>query len=182
MLRLRSLAALSVLLASAAAANVPAAAQEAEADSIAAPATERGTFDAPGWVMLRSGLIPGWGQAKNGKWLKALFVVGLEGLFFERLWFEYDRIDYYRERAHALPADEEAKRAYYWSKVERHRMHRRDYIWWTSLVVLLAMGDAFVDAHLRDFDVDLQYQTAPEGPDDAGQGSTSMRLSLGRRF
>src|SRR4029453_13732687 len=31
-----------------------------------------GRFDAPRWVMLRSAVIPGWGQLHNRSWIKAI--------------------------------------------------------------------------------------------------------------
>ncbi len=175
--------------------GAPAAPVESPADSVEAPGP-RGHFDSAGWVMLRSGLIPGWGQAKNGQWLKALVVIGIEAAFFERLHFEQGRIDYYRDRAAALPPGADEKHDYYMSKVERHERHRRDFTWWTGLAVLLAMGDAYVDAQLRDFDVNLQYEPEPQpggqtesGPAAAlkpaagpGFAGGTLRLAIGRRF
>jgi hypothetical protein len=173
--------------------GAPAAPVEAPADSAGAR-PRRGTFDAAGWVMLRSGLVPGWGQAKNGRWFKALVVVGIEGAFFERLRFEQGRIDYYRDRAAALPPGEDAKHAYYMHKVERHQAHRRDFTWWTGLAILLSMGDAYVDAQLRDFDVEIQYEPEPgsepgseKGTEAGGSGVMSglggtLRLAISRHF
>ena len=37
-----------------------------------------GRFDKPHWVMLRSAVVPGWGQAHNGAWLKAIAIGGSE--------------------------------------------------------------------------------------------------------
>ncbi len=157
----------------------PANRSPAVADS-ARLAPRRAYFDRSGWVMARSALIPGWGQAKNAKWLKALIVAGIEGAFFERLVFENGRVHYYRDRAAELPAEQEGKRAYYEAKVERHEDHRRDFIWWTSLAVALAMGDAYVDAQLRDFDVELQAEPEPVGASEGG--GLRLRLSIGRHL
>jgi hypothetical protein len=142
--------------------------------------SRHGTFDASGWVMLRSGLIPGWGQAHNGRWLKALAVAGIEAALIERLVFEQGRVEYYQDRAAELPPEEEEKRAYYESKVDRHESHRRDFIWWTSLAVVLAMGDAYVDARLRDYDVELQAEPEPGAA--GGAAGVRVRLSVSRRF
>jgi len=169
--------------------GAPAAPLEAPADSSGVQ-PQRGYFDAPTWVMARSGLVPGWGQAKNGQWLKAVVVAGIEAAMFERLRFERGRIHHYRERAAVLPAEEKEKHDYYMSKVERHKNHRRDYIWWTGLAILLSMGDAYVDAQLRDFDVNLQYEPEPQPGEPTESGDTSalagsggtIRLAIGRRF
>src|SRR5439155_1609948 len=45
----------------------------------AAPDTARlSRFEVPRWVMLRSLVVPGWGQLYNGSWFKALAVAGGE--------------------------------------------------------------------------------------------------------
>jgi hypothetical protein len=38
-----------------------------------------GRFDAPGWVMLRSLAVPGWGQFQNRAWFKCVVLGGLDG-------------------------------------------------------------------------------------------------------
>ncbi|MCK4303381.1 MAG: hypothetical protein KAY24_04020 [Candidatus Eisenbacteria sp.] len=137
-----------------------------------------GRFDTPTWVALRSLVMPGWGQAKNGAWLKALLVAGVEMAFIERLVFENRMVHEYRDKALADPSEA----AFYQMKTERHESHRRDFIWWTSFLVALAMGDAYVDAHLHDFDVRLQAEPSIEpGGQDESVG-LAVRVSLGLRF
>lgn len=151
----------------------PARAEEDEAP--------RGRFDAPAWVMLRSALIPGWGQAKNGEWFKVLLAVGLEATFAERLRFEHCMVQRYEQRllwAEERGAGEIELDQLRW-KVEKHENHRRDFIWWTSMLVVLSMGDAFVDAHLKSFDVQLQTEPAEDDPPAQG---THLRVGLVYRF
>ncbi len=141
-------------------------------------ASSQGTFDAPTWVALRSLVIPGWGQAKNGMWWKAILVAGIEGAMIERLHFEDRMVHEYRDKQRDYPEQAD----FYERKEDRHKGHRRDFIWWTSLFVLLSMGDAFVDAHLQSFDVTLDGIPAPvEGADTHAQG-LSMRLGVGWRW
>jgi len=122
-----------------------------------------GTFDAPTWVALRSLVVPGWGQAKNHSWIKALLVAGIEGAFIERLYFEDRLVQEYRKKRY----DDPDQADFYERKEERHKGHRRDFIWWTSLFVALSMGDAFVDAHLKGFEIDLGPGTEPD-PEQTG--------------
>lgn len=163
-------------------------AQEQEAKVPEQPATEMsatpsGRFDAPTWVMFRSLAFPGWGQAKNGTWLKALIVAGIEVAFIERLVYENRMVHEYRDKAAACPPESDEKADYYRQKQERHESHRRDFIWWTSLFVLLSMGDAYVDAHLRAFDVRLQAEPeVGEGDGDGESAALSLRISLALRF
>jgi Family of unknown function (DUF5683) len=137
---------------------------------------ELGYFDTPTWVMMRSLAVPGWGQVHNRSWLKALFVVGVEGAMIERLLYEKNRVHYYRNLKYERPDEAD----YYQMKEDRHKGHRRDFIWWTSLFVFVSMWDAYVDAHLKYFDVELQ--TSPEVFEGAVPEETvdlSLRLSFG---
>jgi hypothetical protein len=130
-------------------------------------------LDAPTAVMARSLLFPGWGQAKNGMWVKAVAVAAIETSLLERVFFE-DRIARrYGTLAERLPVDDPA-RVPYDQGLARHRAHRRDFIWWTSLFALLSMGDAYVDAHLKRFDVRLQDSASPSGP----PGGVRLEISL----
>lgn len=145
------------------------------------PIAPGGRFDAPAWVMLRSALVPGWGQAKNGEWLKVLLAVGLEATFAERLRFEHCMVQRYEQRllwAEVRGAGAIERDQLRW-RVEKHENHRRDFIWWTSMLVVLSMGDAFVDAHLKGFDVRLQAE--PAGGEAAPEES-GVRLGLVYQF
>ncbi len=136
-----------------------------------------GRFDSPMWVMMRSAVVPGWGQLKNGSYLRALVVIGLEAAFFERLYFENRMVREYRDKA--KHASDESLVAFYQSRVDRHKGHRRDFIWWTSVLIGLSMGDAYVDAHLKQFDVRLQVEPdmgSTEAPD------PGVRLGLSLSF
>jgi len=138
-----------------------------------------GFLGAPSWVLLRSFLVPAWGQVHNRAWIKALVVAGIEGAMIERLLYERRRVHHYRALAYERPLEAD----YYFAKERRHRLHRRDFIWWTSLFVFMSMWDAYVDAHLKFLDVDLQ--TDPEifqDPENDTQPALSLRLSLRTNF
>ncbi|MBP7669068.1 MAG: hypothetical protein KA123_00610 [Candidatus Eisenbacteria bacterium] len=159
-----------------------AASPPASVDSAAAEG-KPGRFDSPTWVMARSLIVPGWGQAKNGAWWKAIAVAGIEGALLERLFYEA-RVSRDFERKAARFPEGSDERARYLSKSEKHARHRRDFTWWTALFVILSMGDAYVDAHLQRFDVSLQggEDIDPETGGDGGGGSgpapPGIRLGL----
>jgi hypothetical protein len=108
--------------------------------------------------MLRSMVVPGWGQLYNGKPLKALIYAGAQLGFIWGAHVQNDRYHYYRHLGWEVDAD--------FYKNDRNRQ-----LWWLFGVTLLSMGDAFVDAHLYGFDIsdDLSINISPSvSPDFAG--------------
>jgi len=84
-------------------------------------------------------LIPGMGQAYNGKWVKSALVIGLEASVFIS-W--QDNLEKHRD--------------YYNNDypLNRHRYleKRNKFAWWMGIIYIYAMIDAIVDAHLHSFD------------------------------
>jgi uncharacterized protein DUF5683 len=124
-------------------------------------------------VMLRSAVLPGWGQAYNGKYWKTVIVVGGEGFLIykalQELGKENDAIALLSTLEPGTPeydAAQEARDTHYNLKV--------NYIWWTIAAHLLQMADAYVDAHLADFEADLGPGTGP--------GDTRVVLAYRTRF
>jgi hypothetical protein len=155
--------------------DAPPPARSAEADTT--HISPRG-FDTPTWVMVRSALFPGWGQAKNGAWLKALLVAGIESAFLERLYYEDRMTGIYRARAAATPVISE-EHAIWDAKTRRHIGHRRDFTWWTGLLIAVSITDAYVDAQLRGFDVRLEGAPEDAGDPAPGQrGATGLQVAL----
>jgi hypothetical protein len=109
-------------------------------------------FSTPFWVMMRSAIVPGWGQLHNGKWWKAILLGGAESAFIYGVFYEDHLADQAAEKSRQRP-DEES----FWRSVSsRHKANKRDYLWWGAFTILLSVGDAYVDAHLRGFDVEFR--------------------------
>ncbi len=90
----------------------------------------------PTGAMLRSLLVPGWGQFYNGKWFKGLLVAGTEiGL----------GINAYILNQWAQEATSEEYRLFY---LENRNLS----FWLLGATILYSMADAYVDAHLYNFD------------------------------
>jgi hypothetical protein len=101
---------------------------------------------------MRSVAIPGWGQAYNRKWFKTLVFGGTESGFIYGIVNE-DRLAQDAARLGGRYPGE----ASYWGRVsEDHKARKKDYIWWGAFTLLLSMGDAFVDAHLKGFDAEFR--------------------------
>lgn len=106
----------------------------------------------PTGAMIRSAVFPGWGQWYNGKKLKALIVFGVEaGIVLDALRLE---------RKVNTSSGEERD---FW--LDRRNLR----FWWLGAAILLSMLDAYVDAHLADFDESPTVVFVPSPPA-AGDG------------
>jgi hypothetical protein len=101
----------------------------------------------PTGAMLRSMVVPGWGQWYNEKRLKAAVVMGAElGLVVD-----------------AIVQNQLAARSDYDYEREYYRNNRSLAIWWLGAAILYSMADAYVDAHLFDFDERPELTMGPGG-------------------
>ena len=176
-----------------------------------------GRFDQPRWVMLRSLLVPGWGQVHNRAWIKAILVAAGDGALRVRFFrderrlnglnrdaagrlgdlnaaigdtttagTEYrdallsgdqQRIDAAQAALNAANLRLNAASGAYNTVVSAYNalletsINRR---WLVGGVVLYALIDAYVDAHFKNFDVNLQFDPALPG----GTGTPGARLQI----
>lgn len=97
--------------------------------------SQRVTKD-PRGAMIRSVLVPGWGQFYNEKWFKGIIIAGAEcGLV-----------------ANAIVQNQFAVHAKTTLDREFYVNNRNLSYWWLAGVILYSAIDAYVDAHLFDFD------------------------------
>jgi hypothetical protein len=111
----------------------------------------------PKGAMLRSALLPGWGQWYNGsKWKCGLVIAGAAGL----------GVNIAVQNRRASESATDAEREYYVN-------NRNLAIWWLAGLYALTLVDAYVDAQLWHFD------TGPEpGWGNPGGGAAGVRLSV----
>lgn len=90
----------------------------------------------PAGAMIRSAVVPGWGQFYNGKWFKGIVIAGVEaGLLTNAVVLHQ----------YMQAAETQEERDFYWD-------NRNLSLWWLGASILYSMADAYVDAHLSDFD------------------------------
>lgn len=106
-----------------------------------------GGISVPTRAMLYSAVIPGGGQVYNKAWVKAGVVMGVQGYLIG------SAIHHDRQRAHYHDLVVAGNNPVW------NTAHEKDYqkrlnndIWWIGITMGLSMIDAFVDAHLADFD------------------------------
>ena len=101
----------------------------------------------PRGAMLRSVFVPGWGQFYNGKWFKGIVIAGTEcGIVIN-----------------SIIQNEYAKKSVTSLEREFYIDNRNLSYWWLAGAILYSAVDAYVDAHLYDFDEspDLSLKLVP---------------------
>lgn len=153
-------------------------------------------YPKPGRAALLSLILPGAGQAYNKRWWKLPLVYGALG---GMLWLEVDNVrqyralrDNYRLLVDGDPDTNPSEFPYTQidaTTMKSYRDQWRRYVEQTSLalglVYLLQVTDAFVDAHLRNFDVsdDLSLRFHPKLDATTGLGPAfgfGVSLQFGR--
>jgi len=123
------------------------------------------SFKSPKGALLRSAIIPGWGQLYLNKPVKSVLFISAEAFVIYKT-THYNKIyGYVEETKDALGVeawgelDEKGKREKVKEKTEydlkinswRPREKRNKYSWWCFGIYLIGMLDAYVDAHLLNF-------------------------------
>ena len=124
----------------------------------------------PMGALLRSVAVPGWGQYYNHKYIKSAVVFGAETFFIVKAvhWWKKTEDQYNSIQQ----TDDKSQQDTRYKIYRSYRTSRDDYLWAVGLTVFLSMFDAYVDAHLAGFDVDIT-------PDfEAPKDGASIRLSL----
>ncbi len=120
--------------------------------------------------MLRSLALPGWGQFYNGQWFKALIVVGAQSALV-------GYAVHYNNKSRIFPEGSSGR--------EDSLDRRNGMFWLMALTKLLSMVDAYVDAHLYDFDAGpdlaLQLGTIPSHGQTVN-GGPLLGVSLSANF
>lgn len=144
----------------------------------------------PRAVMLRSLVVPGWGQAYNHAWFKAVGVAGTEGWLISSVLHDRSQLNGLRDQANA--AAQLHDEAAYIAAVNRYNSRLDGYVggqWLLGGLLAYALIDAYVDAHFRRFE--LEFQSDPALPRDiapedgrggAPPGDSGGRLSLRWHF
>ena len=127
-------------------------------------------------ALLASAAYPGLGQLLNGTEVKAA-VVGATGAFLAARLLLEDRWT-----RHSLRRYRETGEQDYFDEYSEHFDRRQTLMWWAIVAALYGLADAYVDAHLADFDEPLSpsLEGALGGPS-AGDPS-AIRVGVAVRF
>jgi hypothetical protein len=138
----------------------------------------------PRFVMARSLLVPGWGQAHNHAWIKAILIAGVEAVFITQMVQQQSDLDRLLTQIDAArqAGDTEGEAALV-NEYNSVLDDRTGNAWKLGAVIAYSMLDAYVDAHFRGFDVKFRHDPAlPAGASPAGlntgAGGPGVRLAL----
>ena len=132
----------------------------------------------PTRVMFQSLLLPGWGQVSNGSPLKAGLFAGVYGGFVGwAVAANQKKQDAVGSFNAAATPEEQAR---WQSDIDHYTEIRNSRIWLAGLTAVAAMADAFVDAHLRNFDdrMDADVAILPQ----PGGIAVHVRVPWGKPF
>jgi hypothetical protein len=133
-------------------------------------------FNRPRWVMLRSLVLPGWGQVHNHAWLKAGAVAGTQAWLITSLIHDKRTLDDLKREVDAAGAagDDLLQQ----DLVDRYNTRLSSYQsrqWLLGGVVVFALLDAYIDAHFRNFKI--EFESDPALPSGASTGG-DLRIGV----
>jgi len=103
----------------------------------------------PTGALLLSVAIPGGGQFYNRKYIKSFLYGGTEVYLIKYVYWRWKQMD--EHWRNFKNAGDDITKAQQFALFEKKRDSRNTHIWLTALVVFVSMFDAYVDAHLADF-------------------------------
>ena len=133
---------------------------------------------------VRSAAVPAWGQLTNGKSTKAVVLLSVQTYIYTRVVLESRRAGESQRRAEWLRRmdTEDAVVASLLTAAEvssqEHFDRRRNLLFWAIVAGFYGAIDAYIDAHLGDFEGDLEKDGALFARVDPGEGA----VELGLRF
>jgi hypothetical protein len=107
----------------------------------------------PTGALLRSLAVPGWGQLYNDRYIKAGIIAGLETFLIYQTAYYWERTSTYEDLYTSDTND--ISRNNKFLQYDRYRDLRNQHIWLLGITVFYSIFDAYVDAHLKNFDVDI---------------------------
>ncbi|UCC81091.1 MAG: hypothetical protein JSW64_06960 [Candidatus Zixiibacteriota bacterium] len=105
----------------------------------------------PTGALFRSLFVPGWGQFYNGKYIKAVVIAGIEVYLINEVYTHWHKANLH-EKHFTNAFDYPVYQAEEFAKYEKELDRRGNATWFLAATVFLSMFDAYVDAHLSDFD------------------------------
>lgn len=104
--------------------------------------------------MLYSAFIPGGGQIYNHAYVKAGIVIGVQGYLIGSTVYHDAKVQDFKQKLKTT--NDAYLQQRYRDQRDDYRARRTSDIWWMGITAALSVLDAYVDAHLADFDAQKQ--------------------------
>ena len=108
----------------------------------------------PWLAVLFSAVVPGLGQVYNQSYWKVPLILGLTGYLGYQF---YDNYKKYKDYSNQYAASQTPEKPYGDLNLQElrefYRNQRDDFVWYFTIVYVVNLVDAYIDAHLFDFDV-----------------------------
>ena len=127
----------------------------------------------PTGALLRSAVVPGWGQFYTESYVKAAVIGSLETFLIYQTVYYWKRTSKYED---LYTGDTTETRASKYIQFDRYRDLRNQHLWFLGITIFYSMFDAYVDAHLKNFKIDLTPDFDSSGED------VAMWLTLKYQF
>lgn len=108
----------------------------------------------PTHAMLYSAFIPGGGQFYNHAYVKAGIVIGVQGYLAGNTLYHNAKVQDFKKKLDS--AEDAYLQQHYQDQIDEYRARRTSDIWWMSITAVLSVLDAYVDAHMMDFEAEKQ--------------------------
>ncbi|MGQ0722147.1 MAG: DUF5683 domain-containing protein [Candidatus Eiseniibacteriota bacterium] len=107
---------------------------------------------------VQSAVFPAWGQVANGRKVKAAVLFGFQTYIWTRVVVQTQRGREWQQEVDRLEAagGSSAEVAHAEALAEEHFDTRRDLLFWAIIGSFYGALDAYIDAHLGDFDRELE--------------------------
>ncbi|MCB5262870.1 MAG: DUF5683 domain-containing protein [Candidatus Cloacimonetes bacterium] len=104
----------------------------------------------PTHAMLYSAFIPGGGQIYNQAYVKASVVIGMQTYLISTALYHDSKAQDFSSKA--ASSSDIYLVEHYRQRADKHKEKRTSDIWWIGITAALSVLDAYVDAHLADFE------------------------------
>ncbi len=105
----------------------------------------------PSGALFRSAFVPGWGQFYNNKHIKSAMIAGIEIYLINEV-YTYRHKASIHEDHFTNTANDSTYRQTEFALYEKALDKRGNASWFLAATIFFSMFDAYVDAHLSDFD------------------------------
>ncbi len=115
----------------------------------------------PTGAFIRSLVVPGWGQLYTDNWFKSAVFFGVGVGMWYGVYTQNDQYHHFQDLARRQKS--ETQRELMQKSADFYLDDRNRLIWWTAGLTLLSAFDAYVEAHLYDFEIDPTLGVTPSG-------------------